>query len=77
MDFDGLIPGSVELEWNLLVGTYEYISTTPAELKLIRLWDPIKIVRDDGLGNRKAAKAWPSARSTTQLASSGMWLKRP
>lgn len=53
VDFDGLIPGTVELEWNLLVGTYEYISTTPAELQLIRWWDPIKIVRDDGLGNLK------------------------
>ena len=50
VDFDGLIPGTVELEWNLLVGTYEYLSTTPAELQLVRWWDPIKIVRDDGLG---------------------------
>jgi len=57
--FDGLIPGTVELEWNLLVGTYEYISTTPAELQLIRWWDPIKIVKDDGLGNLKDSQGTP------------------
>lgn len=50
VDFDGLIPGTVELEWNLLIDLYEYISTTPAELQLIRQIDPIKIVKDDGLG---------------------------
>ncbi|RMX18070.1 hypothetical protein EBQ34_03135 [Vandammella animalimorsus] len=50
VDFDGLIPGTVELEWNLLIDLYEYISTTPAELQLIARIDPIKIVKDDGLG---------------------------
>lgn len=50
VDFDGLIPGTVELEWNLLIDLYEYISTTPAELQLITRIDPIKIVKDDGLG---------------------------
>jgi hypothetical protein len=50
VEFDGLIPGTVELEWNLLIDLYEYISTTPAELQLIRQIDPIKIVKDDGLG---------------------------
>jgi hypothetical protein len=30
------------------VGTYEYLSTTPAELQLVKRIDPIKIVRDDG-----------------------------
>ena len=50
MDFDGLIPGTVELEWNLLIETYDYISTTPAELQLVRPVDPIKFVRDDGTG---------------------------
>ena len=50
VDFDGLIPSTVELEWNLLIDLYEYISTTPAELQLIRQIDPIKIVKDDGLG---------------------------
>ena len=49
VDFNGLIPGTVELEWNLLIDLYEYISTTPAELQLIRQIDPIKIVKDDGL----------------------------
>ncbi len=50
VDFDGLIPGTVELEWNLLIDLYEYISTTPADLQLIARIDPIKIVKDDGLG---------------------------
>jgi hypothetical protein len=50
VDFDGLIPGTVELEWNLLIDLYEYISTTPTELQLIARIDPIKIVKDDGLG---------------------------
>ena len=50
VEFDGLTPGTVELEWNLLIDLYEYISTTPAELQLIRQIDPIKIVKDDGLG---------------------------
>lgn len=50
VEFDGLIPGTVELEWNLLIDLYEYISTTPAELQIIRSVDPIKIVKDDGLG---------------------------
>lgn len=51
VDFNGLIPGSVEVEWNLLVETYEYISTTPAELQLVQRFDPIKIVKDDGQGH--------------------------
>lgn len=50
VDFDGLIPGTVEVEWNLLVETYEYLSTTPAELQLVQRFDPIKIVKDDGSG---------------------------
>jgi len=50
LDFGGLISGSVELEWNLLVAQYDYISTTPAEMQVIRATDPIKIVRDDGSG---------------------------
>lgn len=45
-----LIPGSVEVVWNLLVETYEYISTTPAEMQLVQPIDPWKTVRDDGLG---------------------------
>lgn len=49
--FNGLIPGTVELEWNLLIETFDYLSTTPAELQLVRPIDPIKIVKDDGLGN--------------------------
>ena len=53
VDSENLIPGTVELEWNLVVGTYDYISTTPAELQLIRWWDPIKSIRDDGQGNLK------------------------
>ena len=48
--FGGLIPGTVELEWNLLANLYEYISTTPAELRVSRAVDPIKIVRDNGSG---------------------------
>lgn len=51
--FDDLLPGTVEVEWNLLVSNYEYISTTPAELQLIRQTDPIKIIKDDGLGHLK------------------------
>jgi len=50
LGFGGLIPGTVELEWNLLVDLYEYISTTPAELQVIRVVDPIKIIRDNGSG---------------------------
>jgi len=50
VDFDGLIPGTVELEWNLLVDMYEYISTTPAEMQVFPRLDPIKIVKDDGAG---------------------------
>jgi hypothetical protein len=38
--FGGLIPGTVKLEWNLLVDLYEYLSTTPAELQVIRVVDP-------------------------------------
>ncbi|WP_347252836.1 hypothetical protein [Dokdonella sp.] len=53
VEFDGLIPGTVELEWNLLIETFDYISTTPAELQLVRPVDPIKIVRDDRNGNLK------------------------
>jgi GH35 family endo-1,4-beta-xylanase len=50
---DDLIPGSVELEWNLLIDNYDYLSTTPAEMQLVKKTDPIKIVRDDGLGSLK------------------------
>jgi hypothetical protein len=41
-----LRPGSIELEWNLLVQDYDAISTTPAELQIIRPVDPLKIARD-------------------------------
>lgn len=55
LDFNGLIPGTVELEWNLLIEPYDYISTTPAELQFYRPVDPIKTVRDDGNGTLKDA----------------------
>jgi hypothetical protein len=54
--YDDLLPGTVEVEWNLLVENYEYISTTPAELQLVRRTDPIKIIKDDGLGQLKDTK---------------------
>ncbi len=41
-----IAPGSVELEWNLLISTYDPISTTPAELQVWRPVDPLKIARD-------------------------------
>ncbi len=44
-------PGTVEVEWNLLIEKPETVSTTPAEM--IVSWprmDPIKIIRDDGAG---------------------------
>lgn len=50
MDHDDLVPGTVQLQWNLLVETYDYLSTTPAELQLVRPVDPIQNVRDDGSG---------------------------
>lgn len=41
-------PGTVEMEWNLLVEDYDTISEQPAEMQLFRPVDPIKIARDDG-----------------------------
>lgn len=54
-EFNGLIPGTVEVEWNLLIDLYEYISTTPAELQLFRRVDPYKTIKDDGQGNLRDA----------------------
>ena len=45
-----LIPGTVELTWNVNIEDYDVISTTPAEMQLIPSVDPYKTVRDDGLG---------------------------
>lgn len=41
-----LRPNSVELEFNLVIDDYDPISTTPAEMQLVRPIDPIKIARD-------------------------------
>lgn len=46
-----LIPGTVEVEWNTLIDTTEYISLVPAELQLARPRDPTQIFLDDGLGD--------------------------
>ena len=51
----GLATGTVEVEWNLKVGTLAYESTVPAEMQAIGGFDAIKIVRDDGTGNLKDA----------------------
>lgn len=39
-------PGSVELEFNLLIERYEAVSTTPAEMQIVQRVDPVKTVRD-------------------------------
>lgn len=41
-----VLPGSVELEFNLLIEKFEPISTTPAEMQIIVRIDPIKMARD-------------------------------
>ena len=46
-----VIPGSVEIVWNLNIETYDYISTTPAEMQLVHPVDPYQTLRDDGLGH--------------------------
>ena len=46
-----VLPGTLELTWNLLIEDYDAISTLPAELLVTPLRvDPYKSVRDDGLG---------------------------
>lgn len=50
LDGGDLQPGSIELEWNLLIEDYESISTVPAELQLWPRIDPIKIAKDNGQG---------------------------
>ncbi|RYU57038.1 hypothetical protein EWI61_13740 [Methylolobus aquaticus] len=55
LDAEDLVPGSVEVEWNLLLDLAEYLSTTPAELQLIHHVDPSKAVRDDSGGALKDA----------------------
>lgn len=50
-----LATGTVEVEWNLKVGTLAYESVVPADMQAIGGYDAIKIVRDDGAGNLKDA----------------------
>jgi hypothetical protein len=45
-----LLPGSVEIVWNLLIEDYDAISNTPAELQIRPRIDPYKTIRDDGAG---------------------------
>ena len=49
-----LLPGTVELTWNLLIEDYDGISTVPMEMVIFPARvDPYKTVRDDGLGTLK------------------------
>lgn len=49
-----LLPGTVELTWNLLIEDYDAISTVPMEMVIFPARvDPYKTVRDDGLGALK------------------------
>ena len=49
-----LLPGTVELTWNLLIEDYDAISTVPMEMVIFPARvDPYKTVRDDGLGTLK------------------------
>lgn len=41
-----VVPGSVELVWNLLIEDYNAIDTTPAEMQFRPFVDPYKTVRD-------------------------------
>lgn len=50
-----LATGTVEVEWNLKVGTLAYQSLVPADMQVIGGFDAVKIVRDDGAGNLKDA----------------------
>lgn len=45
-----IMPGTVQIEWNVLILDYDVISEQPAELQLFRAIDPIKTIRDDGVG---------------------------
>lgn len=45
-----IIPGSLEIVWNLLIENYEAISNTPAEMQIRPKRDPYKTIRDDGSG---------------------------
>jgi len=49
-----VLPGTVELTWNLLIEDYAAISLVPQEMLLVpNRVDPYKTVRDDGLGMLK------------------------
>lgn len=49
-----VLPGTVELTWNLLIEDYDAISTVPMEMVIFPARvDPYKTVRDDGLGALK------------------------
>jgi len=50
MDHPNLVPGSVQVVWNLLIEEYEALSTTPAEMQIRPQVDPYKTIRDDGAG---------------------------
>lgn len=45
-----LKPGTIEVEWNLLIEDYETITTNPPDQALTYTFDPIKIAQDDGNG---------------------------
>lgn len=50
LDHQDVKAGTVEVEWNLIVENYDTITTNPPEQALVYRFDPIKIVRDDGIG---------------------------
>lgn len=50
LDNPDVLPGSVEIIWNLLIDDYDAISTTPAEMQIRMLIDPYKTIVDDGAG---------------------------
>jgi hypothetical protein len=50
LPFAGLIPGTIVITWNLLVDTYEYLSSTPVSMQMVKQTPQTKTVRDDGNG---------------------------
>lgn len=50
-----LKPHSVKMIWNVDIETFDYISTTPAQMQVFQKIDPYITVFDDGAGNLKDA----------------------